>query len=545
MLYIVAAIALAGPPVTSTYEDAFLDFIDRGGVNMAPRLPVLASNDPTYSSGNPVYDSGADLATGSNPTASWYGDHTVAQFIVAQQGVRIAVKGADSQWSGTSERLLSGVARTWPVTWSAFCGTPTAGDPVTNVRSSLVADFFITSQWNKTDGTTDDSVAIGTVLSGEGLGDPGQIPVPFGWVEGGTNTDIAGLIATGYNTPGDIWYDDDNWGSNANPVTIGFRLYFLAGGSATAPVDWDLDIEHYDDGGFTTTDDGITDTTALAESHTLNGTNNSAVLSYYDTEAVENRTSNNVSRPRTRIRQETTDITGKGFFLLGGILHRYDGESIEDNISFVQNRYAAGTNPGVWIHGATMTTATQRTHGSDHATRVFANEMAMEPNVFVYSYGHNSVTRTGTGFKAESEFQADLFDLIYQDANDYYVENGSYPRILVLIPWYAGNMDQTRHDEMIGVVDALRSVGIPTLAADLFNINDGEDFTTIANGEADWTTATSFALDGDNDPEGTGIHPKDANSARTAAYQLWTAISEASEYTPSNRSRVRDGTRSR
>ena len=549
MLYVVAALALAGPPFTSTYEEAFLDFIDRGEM-MAPRLPVFASNDLTYSTGNPVYDSGDDLTTGSNPSAVFYGTHakTIAQTFT-QRTARFAIAGADSQWSGGPERINLGVAITWPVEWAQYAIPVTTGDPWNTQGNNSNADEFETSQWNDTTETSTNNTTNAAILTAEGIGDPSEIPMPYWWYDDpGTGT----FLLAGRPVDGDdqdsVWYNETNWQGpqGGTAVKLQINLLILTGGSTTAPTAITHRTQYYDTtGSLQNAENDITDTTAISGSFTLNASNNNAVLSVLEGDVVDSFTSSAAFRPQGMFFEHTENMDDTAAFALGGTVRVMADETTPaDGLGLHAIRYAAGENPWMWIHDASPSGGNKNAHGGTHASRSWYWDAVGNPDTYVYQYGHNARTRSGTGFKAASTYQADLFDLIIQDTRDYYVNHGVYPNVVLIMPWYAANMDQDRHDEMIGVIDALEASGRKVLGIDLFNHFGGTDFTPSDSGQADWTTATTFHLDNDNDPEGSGVHPGDQNSARIVAYAIWSSI-EAAANSVTNRSRVRDGTRSR
>lgn len=551
MLAWIACVPLmAGPPI-NTLEQAFDNFIDgKEQIVMAPRLPLFSSNDITYTAGEPDYDGGADLALGSNPSANFYGGAAakrVGEFIVAQEGVRIAAT-SDSQFSGGTDRITMGIAKTWPVTWSRWIAMVAAQDSIAHTRNSVgLSDYYLDGSYANTATLSNGGTALSTILTNEGLGDVGELNTPFGWMDDpGTQIWWSALAVNSGTSIGDDFYDADNWGSNSSPQKVRVRALMLAGGSTNAINDVRFRFEAYNSSStFITTNyqKDIASITGLTNSHTLNASNNNAVLAYDDSTVLELGTSTVGFRPRLRL-TEISDIDNASFFLLGGFFQRMesDGTTEEDNISLTSVRYGSGQNPVQWIHGGVYASGTAINMGSNFGTRAFVQGAWEAPNVLLYSFGHNNPTRDISTFKAESAFQADYFDLIYQDCET--IKNGSglggeHPKVIIHIPWYAANLDQTRHDEIIGVADALIEHGIDVLVVDTFNRYGGESFSTSASGDADWTTATTFHLDNDNDPAGTGVHPGDQNSARIVAYDIWESIVEAANSVVSSQ-QVRD-----
>ena len=391
---------------------------------MAPRLPVLSTGDPTYSSGNPVYDTGDDLGT-ATVTANFYGDTTVARFIMSGSGVRFAVK-SDSQWSGGPARASEAVALTWPVTWSRYMATATPGDPWYVGINNSASDKLVTSQWNDTTEATDGATTIASIYTAEGIGDPSQIPLPFMWADDvGTAAFVAALRPRNGDDQGTTWYDANNWtgDTSGDGVDFRFRIMLLVGGSTGAETDINARTQYYDSGGsLQNANEAHPNVAGLSGDVkvTLNASNNNAILAAIDGDVVTSYESPSPFRPQGMINENSTDFDNASFFLFGGTVSRMvDASTEEDNTSMCLIQYASGMNPWMWIAGASSSNANKTSHGADRQVRFWVWENFHQPNVLVYSFGHNSITRSGTGFKAESAYQADLFDLIYQDASDY------------------------------------------------------------------------------------------------------------------------------
>lgn len=521
-------------PFSAPLEEAFLDAIDRGTIADPPRLPVFEDGDITYTPfGDPVYDDGVSLwSMRSDEVFHGRFAREVAQFIMDQDGVRIAIAGADSQWSGGPKRLTSGIARTWPVTWSRWWAPPTASDPWFWARTQRVSDYLLSSSWanpyveSNIGGRTLDSI-----YRAHGILNPSMIPMPYGWIEGGTDPAFGAITGSGLYAPHNDWYDPENWGNGDARVILGFRQWFLSGGESDLVERARFKLEYFPRPGraHSTLYDAIHDTTVLEHTHSLGDKNRNVLLSYADSPTVSHTLTDVSFRPRSTVAEFDEDFFGEEFFTIGGAVSRFtpQGEP-EDNISLCLVRYASGQNPCVWIHDAEIANSQTENHGADHATRAFMYEGAFSPNVLVFSFGHNIAIREGFGFKAQSTFQADLFDLIIQETNTIKQLTGRRPMVVVVIPWLAGHMGPTRHNRMVGLVDALGVVGIKALGVDLYNLfgggsfrgDDPEDIT-------DWVNAGSFRLDGDGDPLGTGVHPKDQPSARIAAYGIWRCIEAA------------------
>jgi hypothetical protein len=548
---------IAGPPFTQTYEDAFLDFIERGEM-MTSRAPVLVDGDPSYDGSNlPVYDGGSDLGVGAN-TANTYGAHRreVAEFIMAEQGVRVKVY-SNSQWSGGDNRQYLGMTRTWPVqSWAAAAATPSAKDPVFfNRNTGAVDEYGIDGGYNSAANTMTGGTTFGAFFTAEGIGDPGQLGMPWALLTMddpiSSGTTLGSLQLADGDAQGDNWRGGLVWGDSADPKNLGFRLFFVAGGSTSVPDAIQILNQGVNAAGsndnFT---DQIADQTALPNVHTLSAANGSAVIGYFDTTINETGTPAQSFRPRALFQENGVGFDGINFIALGGMLSQFDdGGDFLDTFSVVGVAYGSGQTPATWLHGTGWSdgSSTRYRMGSDFDTRVFLMEAMRVPNVLMIDLGHNSHTRPGalSAYKAQSVWQADLFDLIYQEGTtlrDGAGLLGELPYIVIRIPWYAGNLDQARHDEIIGVCDALEEHGFKVLVEDSFNRFGGEGFTPSASSPANFETATTFTLDNDNDPAGDGVHPVDQDSAEIAAYSIWKGIVEASEYvasTPRSRAGVR------
>jgi hypothetical protein len=510
----------------------------------------MSSNDITYTTGNPDYDSGADLTTGTS-TGLTYGTYRgeVARHILRCDGVRI-MWTTDSQGSGGTNRALSAIALTWEpdVPWSSWPAYPTALDPWYCTDSSSSDQYHITSGWNSTSAsiTGGGGDTVTDMLGDEGLGDISQIPLVWHWnLQDDTGTSLGSISSQGYDDPATKWFHGaDQWGSDSNPVYFSITQMHLFGGSSRGPSDIRISTQYYDGPSALETDtEDFSDLSTIVESHTLNLSNNEAVLAYTEVGPYQNYASQASFRPTSFVGERPTgeDFEDKSRFLFGGIITRYsDASTPEDTIGITLNRYGAGMNPCAWLHGATLSASGRFATGGDYGARAFVFGYAKVPTVLAYSFGHNDPTRTGTGFKAESTFQADYFDLIWQDYRTVVASGGDAPYVLVVIPWYAGSMDQDRHDEIIGMVDALEAHGVKVMVDDKFNRYDGEDFTTTGTPSSEYKTATTFELDGDNDPEGSGVHPANAASANIAWYSTWAALGEASlSYASGMRSRDR------
>ena len=484
-----------------------------------PRLPVFTNGDVTYSAGEPVYDGGADLVAVAGSTGSWCGDRSVASFILAASDVRFAFT-SDSQFSGGVNRAIMGIAHEWPYTFSAMPMSTAAADTFFLSRGAP-SQYLITSSWhnrNRSVVGTDPNPPNGAsnvseILSDNGIGDPSELPVGFMWIynELGSNA-ISGQILRG-NDQASLMYDPSNWVPEGG---VNLQMHFgvvCEGDTDLGPAhEFAFMFQYYDAATGLLTNDNSTSVTLPQSGSKMvvldDGTNNSAVLSMMTSSVVRSGAGASPSsfRPRCLLRAGTS-YAGKQMIFLPGWVERLedDGVTPESGLGIHLVRTAAGRNPEVFLFGAEIGSTHLNNHGGNSETRDWMWENYGNPNVLFYSFGQNGSARDITTPKASSVWQADLFDLIWQDCNDYLVVNGSFPRVVVHMPWAASRMTQARHDEMVGVVEALNAAGVRTLGLDSFNRFGGSIFNQ------------EFELDGLN------VHPEDETAARI----VWGAVQDA------------------
>lgn len=515
------------------------------------RRGVKVAGDLTYSGGNPVYDGGIDLYE-TVVTENFHGDLSVAEWILAAKGVRMAVCG-DSQWSGSSTRAYSAVIKTWGYTWSKLFGSVHSSDPVFSDISGG-QDTYQSSAWTDNTSTSTSGKTVAQILTDEGLGDPTQIPTRWGWAhrtDDGNQMWFPTLRDVANPDPG--YFSDPGNFDPVGGVHIRMKIAFLIGGASNAPDNVRIKMEGYNEN---TTQFSfykpIASLAAIAGSTkvSLSAANNNAELIMVSSDIVESFPSQSNIRPRCALYKDSESFAGKALFMLGALIERYEADGItpEDNISMCLIRSAPAMNPSTWIHGATINNAPNRiTYGGDRSTRAWMWENFADPNLFVYPFGHNSPIRSGSGFKARSPYQADLFDLIDQDVSDYKDKHGEYPRVLIVCPWAGGNMSETRHSRMMGVVDALNEHGIPTLGISQFNYWGGSSFdgTVPPVNPTDWKDPLNTSFNTNN--LGAGLHPDTQNDSRIAHYSIKVILEQAAAEARANatttRSRGRDRSR--
>lgn len=544
---LITLLVLAGPPMTL---DEWLDHWEIAP--MAPRLPTFVSNELSYSAGIPQYDKGDTLGTATS-TANWCGDQTVAQKIINQDDARIAWR-SDSQISGGLDRGLLSMARTWPFTFGALFIPPVANDPFYGARSSPNPDGYLYAgqTHNKTtavigspaSGITDVadiwSDGTGSAATDNEIDDPSEIPMPFMWIDSTGGSPIVSMQISSGNAQDTIMYDEYNWMGNGETIKLRLSIAILAGGSTSVADMADsfrLLTEYYSDATTSTNSSSYQSLAGLpaSQKHTLDATNNaSAELAMFHGDIVDVwETGASISyEPRLQFRANPiTEHAGHNTIIFGGLAQRYesDGVTKAGGVSINLVTHASGQNPSIFIYNPTHDNTTYELLSGDYESRDWMWENFGEPNILCYSFGHNSTVRDNAGVsltaanvKASSAFQGDLFDLIYQDCVDYYRRNSTFPMIVVHIPWSASSMDQTRHDEMVAVVNALNSIGIKTLGIDSFNYWGGDGFVS-STADADWTTTETFALDSG----GSGPHPNAQVDAQAAWYSVYASMLES------------------
>ena len=509
---------------------------------MPARKPVLDSGNISYDTGEPVYDSGSAIGTVTDSTANFYGYGNALRFVLAASGVRMEI-ASDSQFSGGPDRGLMGMVDTWEYTWSAVPVSAAAAlDPFYILRQSSgapdTADYLIDSQWhNSTTTSNGGGTAVATMFSNSGLGDPSQIPGQFTWLKAANPmsfTNFFTVAAGRATTASTMFYDANNFSDDAG-IYMKIHAAMICGGNTDmndggGSMDFANRIYHNEPGTGTYGYDADTMTlpTSGSTKVTLNSSNGDAAIQMFSSPVFEMGEASTATSPNILVRENGTSFDDLEVFLLSGFVQRYtDATTPEDNIGIYNIRSAAGRNPECFLYGADNGNASLLNFSGDAQTRAWRLRNHGQPNVLVYSWGHNSPDRDVTLEKAESQFQADLADLIYQDCQDVLGVNGELPKVLIFIPWVGGSLDQTRHDEMLGIVDAVQSWGIDCDALDGFNFYGGATFNS------------AFTLDG-------SVHPNSEADAETAWGGFFTMLENgAAALTEPSSSRSRDRSRTR
>jgi hypothetical protein len=481
-----------------------------------PRVPLMKSGDVVYDSdGEPMYDGGVDLTTGTN-TANVYGHGEVFRFLLAREAVRIAVT-TDSQGSGGYDRMIASMLKMWQFLWSAVpVSAAAAQDPFYIARRDInTALYCLSSQYHTTDTlASDESTTVADLLAASGLDGFDAIPLPFTYVEMEDPMPVGALIlqaaANQMTTPSNVYFDADNF----NNTFVKFTMLVLAGGETDlddggGDIDLRAQVEYYNTSDAAAVSDK-TVTVPGEDAFELSEASGNAKLSPIHSDVVEVGVSGASDRPKLSLYDNPSSFDGKKLFVYPGIAERYeDATTPEENVGIYLVRSASGRNPEAYIAGGDNGNPASMNLATDYATRSFIWNHYKLPNLLMYSFGHNSPVRQVSNRKAESQSQADFFDMIYQDAMN--VRSlGVEPYILVHLTWAAGNMDQTRHDEQVGAVDALLALGFKVDVIDNFNYRGGATFDE------------SFALDGSN------LHPNSQSDAREA-YDLYDLIVEGAE----------------
>lgn len=497
------------------------------------KLPTLGvDGNPTYTgsgaSQTPVYGSGADLPTVTT-TANYYGNADVARFILAQQGVRMAVFG-DSLWSGFKQRLGNGVYRTWPVLWSAVTHQPHT------LGSQFAYNFFSPtaspSTYNSDSGWCQNTALLRTsgsyanvndIYSVEGIVAT-EMPQRFLWwlvaASGGISQAFYQAANQGGAVP-DATIKDATGVQDYRVVQDGTRIrgtVVVLGGATTSPSVVRVRIRYRNSVG-TQTSSFIDYTLASVTGDDRIDLSGGTFLAVLRTPVVQSYASNSNFYPSIDVLEPSAGAwTGKSLLMFAPLVERIesDGSTPESGIGLHYASDASGRNPEVFLGGAEPPNASWNNHGATRAIRNFRNTAYGSPNTFIYCFGLNSSTRYN------STFQQDLFDLLYQDAEDYYDANGEYPNQVIVAEHYASNMDATRHAEMCGVVAAARATfNDKVLLVSPFNILGGENYVS-GSVVGDYTTTNVYATDGD------GVHMNAEEDAEAMAYMIWRGLEAAS-----------------
>ena len=498
------------------------------GDGSVPRIPVFINGDVSYSAGEPVYDDGVDLVARNGSDGNWCGDASVASFILSATDVRFAFT-SDSQFSGGGNRAVAAIAHEWPYTFSAMPVSAAAADPFFLSRGTP-SQYLISSSWhnaNRAVTGTDPKPPNGAsnvneIWSDNGIGNPSEIPIGFMWIynETGPNA-ISGQLLRG-NDQASLMYDSSNWVSSPG---VNIRMHFgvLSEGESGLGFghEFAFQFQFYNsDTGLLSNDTNTSITLPQSGSKIVEldaVSNSSAVLSMMTSSVVQSGEGVMPTsfQPRCLLRAGSS-YEGKQMIFLPGWVERLeeDGITPEAGLGVHLVRTAAGRNPEVFLYGSITTSSQLNNHGGNSNTRQWMWENYGNPNVLFYSFGQNGSARNILMPRASSVWQADLFDLIWQDCHDYFLANGGFPRVVVHMPWAAANMTQDRHDEMVGVIDALNSLGVPTLGLDSFNRFGGSVFNN------------EFELDSVN------IHPNDESAARIVWGVAHDLIMEAASCTP-------------
>jgi len=490
------------------------------------RKPLLVSGNISYTLGEPDYDDGDDLIAVTGNTDDYYGYGNTLRYIRAATGVRMAIT-ADSQFSGGPDRGLMGILQMWPFPWSAVpAPSASALDPWYYARQSSGApdtqDWMIDSQWhNNTTTSNGGGVTVAQMLSNSGLGDPSQIPMQFTWLKAANPMSFTNLFtfsAGRATTASTMFYDANNF-SDSSGIYMRMHAAIVCGGGTDmndggGSIDLAVRVYHNEPGVGTYNFDSA-DTTVPSSGSTkitLNSTNGDAALQMFDSGVFQMGAASTGTSPSMLIREDGTSFDDKEVLLLNGYVQRYtDASTPEDNIGIYLTRAGAGRNPECFLYGADNGNAALLNFSGDAQTRAWMWRNYGQPNVLVYSFGHNSPDRDVTLDGADSQFQADLADLIYQDCEDVRGVNGEYPKVLIMIPWVAGSLDDTRMGEMLGIVDAVQSWGIDCDALNAYNYYGGSTFNS------------AFTLDG------SSTHPGNESACETAYDGYWDILDEGAD----------------
>lgn len=463
-----------------------------------PKVMVASGGNPTYNASGPVLSaSGVDLAreTSFVQTAA-----SRAAAIKRRDGeaLKIALYG-DSQLGNGPDRGYGALLKNTPFLFDAVCSAGGALGCIQIDGGEAKAAEYDGSQWhNNTGALATGHTALG--LTTDALIQK-YIPAPIYYAK--SNSSGATMICRTYMLS--QWsriYNSEQFES-ASGVKWRCRMFILDNGS-NLPAQYRMRILYTDSGGSAQNDyTPSADFSAANRYHMGDGN--------YLTELVSNPVTHyngpSDSYPSAFIfRSFSGDMNDAETYVYGCIFELLDGSDnvIESGIGFNGLYSASGRNPDVWIgdtDGRVTIGSTYTQHGSEQHIRQALWTAQNNPNHFIICFGHNSSTRSYAGssfYGANSAFQRDHFDLMYQIAQDYYALNAAYPSFEVVIPWEANSMDSTRREEILGNINALNRLSIPAFPVDLYTVHAGD----TSNYNSD------------------GVHPNDA----AAADALWTPV---------------------
>jgi len=421
------------------------------------------------------------------------------------EGTSVAVKvSGDSQTGGSEDRLLGAAHKVWPRIF--VCEAVVAGQGGLNwSANSDTAAEYRSAQWSDKSETL--SAGLDTIedtYTDNGITDvQTQIPAPFQFQRVDAAATRIGTVL--FNNQWTGWYDDENW-ENATGPRLRFKyLIFEEGVNMPSAVR----IRTLHTNSTPTNTNTYTSDLTLASQPTridIGGGKHlvglvSAITQNYSGGAASSTWPNFLLYSST-----SGNLNDAETYLFPGLCELVDagGDRIP-GFGFTQAMTASGRNPEVWLGNSeghvTGISADRTQHGSTRAIRQAMTAFYGTPTHILFSWGHNNPTISykGTGAEgANSAFQRDHFNLIYQEAMDEFDRVGSYPTFPVVIPWATTNMDAERREEIIGNINALNRIGIPAYPVDLYTEHAGD--TSNYNGD--------------------GVHPNDA----AAAQALWGPV---------------------
>ncbi len=456
---------------------------DQGSAEL-PRLPVIVGGDVQYTeSGEPRYDTGKSLEAVTKFKGLYYGDQSVARFLVQGDDVRLAIT-SDSQFSGGPNRGLMGMVQSWPFTFSSLPISTTSSDPFFIQRMNPT-DFLLSSSWhNRLTQTNQLGVFNSRIQRDSGLNDISEIPMQYMWLSRPLDANIFSGRIYKADEQQRVMYNPKNW-IDEGGVFLQMHLCFVQGGETgmadeTGAWSFSMRFQHFMPGsdGLSNNDEVVTSPGGPVVQVSLNDdTNSGAKLTMMSSGVFECGGNDANSWVPQWIAREFDTADDASVFVLPGWVQRFQSPLEPDTgFGIPLVRSAAGRNPECFLHGADNGNLVLTNHGSTAKIRNWMWRNYDRPNALMYSFGHNGPEREINNPRAASVFQGDLFDLIYQDCHDLQSLNGEMPRVLVFIPWVGANMNAQRHDEMLGVVKALNEIGIPALALSGFNRFGGEVF---------------------------------------------------------------------
>ncbi|MBL4591075.1 MAG: hypothetical protein JKY96_03860, partial [Phycisphaerales bacterium] len=480
-------------------------------------MPIFLKGDVLYADGEPVYNDGADLKVVSKFEGLYYGDQSVARFITKGQGVRMAIT-SDSQFSGGLNRGLMGIAQTWPFTFSSLPISTAATDPFYIARQSPT-DYLLSSSWhNLLTRTNVENTYNSRILRDSGINKFSEIPLQFLWVSRPQTPNVWSGSIFRANEQQRVMYDPKNWVSDEG-VLLKMHLAFIQGGETdlsgeNGSWDFSLRFQHFMPGtGELLNDDWVVASPSKGVSQVSldKVENGGAMLTMVSSDVLASGVNTVNSWIPQCIVRELDSVDDADIFILPGWVERFSNlENAEPGFGISLVRTAAGRNPECFLYGADNGNSVLTNHGSNKAIREWMWNNYNRPNTLFYSFGHNGPVRDIAHPRAASVYQADLFDLIYQDCNDLLEINGEMPMVVVFLPWVGANMNDQRQSEMLGVVKALNELGIRTLGISGYNRFGGAVFNE------------EFQLDA------MDLHPFDENAAEIVWGEVYGLIDLAS-----------------